>query len=114
MSKYQKGDEFSLGPSLCGRHAPYAQYRDGKLIGMGMAEMGFDPDRHQGREMISLSDVNEQGRQSVEGTFRTNAPGSVSSGSVSNGAVSSRASTPEYRSGWDRIFAQRKPAGAPS
>jgi hypothetical protein len=108
MSKYEKGDELSVGPSLCGLHVPYAHYRQGKLIGMGMAEAGFDPERDRGREMICLSDRNEQGRQTISGTFRTNSPG------TSTSAVSTGAATPAYRDGWERIFATRKKVEAPS
>jgi hypothetical protein len=111
VSKYQKGDEFSLGPSLCGSHVPYVQYREGQMIGMGVAELGFDPDKDRGREMISLSDPNEHGRQRVDGTFRTNAPGSAAPITTS---VRTGAATPAYRSGWEQTFAARRKASAPS
>lgn len=99
MSKIHKpGDQYEILPGGCPDHVRLRHYREGECIGTGFAQHGagaFEP----GKECIDLGPPNEKGLRSVRSHFTINSEGSV---------CRSKATTPEYLDGWDRIFAARR------
>ena len=103
MSKiHVPGDEYELLPTGCEDHVRFRQYRGGRCIAGGVANRG-SASMQPGSEVLDLSSPDANGLRQCKGHFTINAQGSV---------CHSRASTPEYRDGWDRIFAERRPTSS--
>lgn len=98
MSKiHRPGDEYELGPATPDQVA-FRHYRNGQCIGTGVATRGSEG-LAPGTEVLDLGPPGAEGRCPVKQHIVINAQGSICHSGVA---------TPEYRDGWDRIFADRK------
>ncbi len=97
-------DEIEICPIGCNQ-AFFRRWRGGQLIASGVGAIGRACVPDVGDTCVEYCPVQANGRHPETRSYTVNSQGSVSH---------SRASTPEYRSGWDRIFAARKASSAPN
>ena len=97
MNKFEHrpGDQYEIVPSGSEDRHRFRHWRDGRCIGTGDASRGAAAMK-PGAEVFDLGAPDARGRRPVNSHFVINSQGSVSSGPA----------TPEYRNGWDRIFAK--------
>lgn len=96
MSK-QEGDEIEMASFTVDGGVPFRRWRNGQVVQAGVGYPRKTPGR--GDTCLEHGPEKENGRHDVKQTYVITAEGSVCHSGVS---------TPEYRDGWDRIFAERK------